>query len=321
MKVLITGGLGFIGSNLAKKFLSVDGYEVTIVDNLDKGCGGNIFNISELKNNIENLNEDITNLSFMKEIIKDKDLIINCAAISSHSLSMQEPKKNTDVNVIGLLNILECMKSHKKNIKLIQIGTTTQTGIHSDRHSTNEESIQNPTDVYSANKVLAENLTKIYSSSYDLNIVNVRLSNVYGPRASIKSSKLTFNNYFIGQALQKKPISVYSPGTQKRNLIYVDDAIEAIYLLTNYKNKKNETFQVVSDDHYSVITIAEIIAKIFDVSVSVEDWPNSTLQDIGSVTYSNDKIKSIIDWEPIYNIEDGLKATKQYYLKNLKEYL
>ena len=223
MKVLITGGLGFIGSNIAKKFISDKKNVVTIIDNLDINCGGNLFNIESFKDDLEFVNADICNKKLVQEIIKDKDLIINCAAISSHSLSMEEPKRNINVNVEGVLNILETMRSLNRDIHLIQIGTTTQTGILDNQDYIDEQSIQNPLDVYSASKVFAEQLTKIYSTSYGLNISNIRLPNVFGPRAEINSSKLTFNNYFIGQALQKKPINVYSPGDQIRNIIFIDD--------------------------------------------------------------------------------------------------
>lgn len=321
MKVLITGGLGFIGSNIAKKFISDKKNVVTIIDNLDINCGGNLYNIESFKDDLELVNADICDKKLAQEIIKDKDLIINCAAISSHSLSMEEPKRNINVNVEGVLNILETMRSLNRDIQLIQIGTTTQTGILDNQDYIDEQSIQNPLDVYSASKVFAEQLTKIYSTSYGLNISNIRLPNVFGPRAEINSSKLTFNNYFIGQALQKKPINVYSPGDQIRNIIFIDDAVDAVYLLSKFENKKNETFLAVSDNHHSVLEIAKITAKLFNGSVSLVDWPKTNTQDVGSVKFSNKKIKSVLSWEPKYNLKDGLEITKEYYSKNLEKYL
>tara|TARA_B100000780_G_scaffold274722_1_gene240160 strand:- start:776 stop:1744 length:969 start_codon:yes stop_codon:yes gene_type:complete len=320
-KVLIIGGLGFIGSNLARKYAADINTKVTVLDNLDNRCGGNIFNIESFRSKLEYLNIDILKQKTLKNIIVDKDLIINCAAISSHSLSMQDPWSNLRVNVDSVLKILECMKSISSPSRLIQIGTTTQTGPVDNNKHAQENHFESPIDIYSANKLIAEKYTNIYSSTYGIDITNIRLSNIYGPRAAIHSSKLTFNNYFIGLALQNKEITVYSPGEQLRNSLFIDDAVEAIYMAGNSPKARNQTFQVVSDDHFSILEIAEKTSKIIGGSVSLIEWPNQNTQDIGNVKFSNQKIKSILGWRPIYNMEEGLSKTKEYFSKNLKHYI
>jgi UDP-glucose 4-epimerase len=320
-KVLIVGGLGFIGSNLAKKYVSESNTKVTVLDNLDERCGGNICNIETFKDKVEYLNIDILEHKNLKKIISDKDIIINCAAISSHSISMEDPWGNLRVNVGIVLMILECMKSISSPSRLIQIGTTTQTGLVKTGVYAKEDHFESPVDIYSANKLIGEKYTNIYSASYGLDVINIRLSNIYGPRAGIHSPKLTFNNYFIGLALQNKTINVYSPGTQLRNSLYIEDAVEAIFMAGNSDKAKNETLQVVSDEHLSVLEIAEKTASIIGGSVCLTEWPNKNAQDIGNVKFSNNKTKSILGWKPIYTIDEGLLKTKEYFSKNLKKYL
>jgi UDP-glucose 4-epimerase len=320
--VLIIGGLGFIGSNLANMYAFKPNMHVTILDNLDKQCGGNFFNIQDIKNDIKYVNIDICNKEDLIKELKYADLIINCAAISSHSLSMNDPKSNLKVNVMGVLNILESMKSLNSNAKLIQVGTTTQTGVIKNNYTYAEEDhFESPVDIYSANKLLAEKYTNIYASTYGIDITNIRLPNTYGPRAAIHSPAFTFNNYFIGLALQKKTINVYKPGTQTRNSLYIDDAIEAIFLAGESKTSKNKTYQAVSDEHFSVLEIASKTVSIIGGSVSLSEWPSKSIKDVGDVKFSNKKIKKDLGWSPLINLSEGLKKTNEYYLKYLKEYL
>jgi len=318
--ILITGGLGFIGSNLVKKCLEL-GMSVTIYDNLDPNSGGNLFNIEPFKKDVKLVIGEITNYEQLVKVLMEKELIINCAASTSHLYSMQEPWLNLDVNSRGVINILEAIKRVNRDSRFIHLGTTTQLGpLH--YQPADEHHPEFPTDMYSANKMVSEKYVLLYAKSYKLNASVIRLPNVYGPRAAIHSPEFTFNNFFIGLALQNKSITVYKPGSQLRNVLYVDDAVEVLLLTARSAKSVGETFFAVGDEHYSVKEIAEKTCEIMGGSVKMIDWPaRRKAIEIGNVVISNDKIKKILNWKPKIEIDNGLNMTADYYKIHLDKYL
>lgn len=319
-KILILGGLGFIGSNLVRKCLKL-GAEVTIYDNLDPNSGGNLFNIKPFKKDIELVIGDIINYEHLVQVVIDKDIIINCAASTSHPYSMREPWLNLDVNSRGVINILEAIRRVNSGVIFIHIGTTTQLGpLH--YQPADEHHPEFPMDVYSANKMVAEKYVLLYTKAYGLNASVIRLPNVFGPRAAIHSPEFTFNNFFIGLALQKKSITVYKPGTQLRNVLYVDDAVDALVLAVLSTKSARETFFAVGDEHYSVKDIAEKTCEVMGGSVQIIDWPKDRKAiEIGDAIISNKKIKQILNWSPKTDLINGLIKTKEYYTNCLNNYI
>lgn len=319
-KILILGGLGFIGSNLAEKCLEM-GVHVTIYDNLDANSGGNLFNIKSFREDVELIVGDIINFEHLVQVVIDKDIIINCAASTSHPYSMREPWLNLDVNGRGVINILESIKRVNRNARFVHVGTTTQLGpLH--YQPADEYHPEFPTDMYSANKTAAEKYVLLYSKAYGLKASVIRLPNVFGPRSAIHSPDFTFNNFFIGLALQKRSIAVYKPGTQLRNVLYVDDAVDALVAVTDAESAVGETFFAVGDEHHSVKDIAEETSKIMGGSVHLVDWPKDREAiEIGDAVISNEKIKRALGWVPKVGLESGLKLTYDYYKDKLEEYL
>lgn len=319
MKILITGGLGFIGSNLAKKCIK-DGHIVTIADNLDKSCGGNIFNVDQIKDDVKLFNIDISNYNKIKPLVLANELVVNCAAKTSHSYSMKKPLENYDSNIIGLMNILEIIKQNDRSIRLIQLGTTSQLGPLVQKPA-KEDHPEFPLDIYSANKVVCEKYCLIYNRSFDLKINILRLSNVYGPRAAIHSPEFTFNNYFIGRALKKKLITIYTPGSQLRNIVYVGDIVNAIVKFFKNESSFGEVFFMTGDEHFSVKEIAQKTCSVIGGELKLVEWPEDAKHiEIGDVILSNEKIKSHINWRPKISIDEGLKMTYQYYKKYYQKY-
>ena len=320
-KVLITGGLGFIGSNLTHKCLEL-GAEVTVYDCLDPRSGGNLYNIQEIKDHIEICFHDILNFDQVTEHIVEKDIIFNCAASTSHSFSMREPWLDQDVNSKGMINLLEAIRRFNPDIKFVHVGTSTQLGkLH--YQPADEAHPEFPTDIYSANKSVSEKYALIYATAYNLNLCVIRLSNIFGPRASIHSPEFTFNNYFIGLALQNKTITVFGDGKQLRNVLFVDDAVDGLILASQTNKTNGETFFAVSDIHYSVDEIAKQTVKYIGAgNVKHVDWPaGRKITDVGDAVISNKKIKEYISWSPQYNLESGLVKTKEYYESRLDKYL
>ena len=320
-RILITGGLGFVGSNLARRCLEM-GAQVSIFDNLDSHSGGNFYNILGIQNSVELHYHDILDFDRMVEHVVGKDIIFNCAASTSHPFSMREPWLDMDVNSRGVINLLEALRRFNPEAKFIHIGTSTQLGrLH--YQPADEDHPEFPLDIYSANKSVSEKYVLIYAHAYHLRASVIRLSNVYGPRASIHSPEFTFNNYFIGLALQGRNISIYGEGAQKRNLIYVDDAVEALVGTALNNEMDGMTCFAVGDEHFSIDEIAHTIVKVIvKGSVSHIPWPaERQATEVGDAILSNARIKKMLDWQPRQNFLSGMEKTRDYYLECLERYI
>lgn len=258
----------------------------------------------------------------ISQAIAGKDIIFNCAASTSHPFSMKEPWIDMDVNSRGVINILEALRRFNREAKFVHIGTSTQLGALQ-YSPADEKHPEFPTDIYSANKGVSEKYVLIYANAYQLKASVIRLANVFGPRASIYSPEFTFNNYFIGLALQGKDITIFGEGAQLRNIIYVDDAVSALLQASQIEEADGKTLFAVGNEHYSVAQIAKTIAKCMGSgNVTFVDWPKDRKStEIGDSIISNQKAKEILDWTPQNNFENGLLKTKAYYEGCLKHYL
>ncbi len=320
-KVLITGGLGFIGSNLAHECVRL-GAEVTIFDCLDPRSGGNLYNIEGISELVQLSYHNILDFDQVSQVVPGKDIIFSCASSTSHAFSMREPWIDSDVNSKGVINLLEAVRRFNSNAKFVHLGTSTQLGKLSYQPA-DEKHPEFPTDIYSANKSVSEKYTLIYSKAFNIRSTVIRLSNVFGPRASIHSPEFTFNNFFVGLALQDKNITVYGDGKQIRNVLYVDDAVSAMVLAAQSEKSTGEVFFAVGDEHFSVAEVAEATVKnIGKGKVVFVDWPaRAKSVDVGDAILSNKKIKDILNWMPGVNMENGFAQTKAYYEKCLDKYL
>jgi UDP-glucose 4-epimerase len=321
LKVLITGGYGFIGSNLAHACVAA-GAHVTIYDCLDANSGGNRCNIASIPQRLEILESDILDFDAVCAAVTGKDVVINCAASTSHPFSMREPWINTDVNGRAVINLLEAVRRFSPRAKFVQLGTTTQFGRLRYKPA-DEDHPEFPTDIYSASKCASEKYVLIYGAAYGIPVTVVRLPNVFGPRAAIHSPEFTFNNFFVGLALQDRPITVYGSGEQLRNVLYVDDAVNAIMLAAQRDTANGQVFLAVGDEHYSVATIAEeTVRQIGSGNVSFVPWPEDRKAiEMGDAVMTNQKFKSLLGWAPRVGLQAGLKSTARFYREQMGEYL
>ena len=320
-RVIITGGLGFIGSNLAYRCVEL-GAKVTIYDNLDPRSGGNLFNVHDIRDKVELHFHDLLNFDLLIDHIVNQDIIFNCAASTSHPFSMREPWIDLDVNSRGVVNLLEAVRRFNKQAKLVHVGTSTQLGPLR-YEPADENHPEFPTDIYSANKSVSEKFVLIYSRAYNISATVIRLSNVFGPRASIHSNEFTFNNYFIGLALQDRDITVFGEGDQLRNVIFVEDAVNALISAALAGATNGQTYFAVGDEHRSVSDIAETTVRyIGSGKVRHIPWPKDRkATEVGNAVISNDKLKQCVGWKPEYNLESGLVKTKEYFASHLEHYL
>ncbi len=319
-RVLITGGLGFIGSNLAIRCLEL-GAQVTVYDCLDPRSGGNMYNVNGFKNDIQIILNDIRNFEGVSAAILNHDILFNCAAYTSHPLSMREPLIDIDVNCKGVINLLEAARRFNLDIKVVHVGTSTQVG-KMQINPVDEAHPEFPLDIYSANKSVSEKYILIYGHAYHMKTAVIRLANVFGPRSNIKSIEFGFMNYFVGLGLQGKELTVYGEGKQLRNISYVEDCMAALILASQSEKCNGEALFAVSDNQHSVAELAETIAKHIGGTVRFVEWPKDRKAiDVGDAVITNRKIKKLLNWSPQYDLKTGLIETKKFFLPSLKHYL
>ena len=319
-RILVTGGLGFIGSNIALACVQ-HGAIVTIYDNLDPHSGGNLHNIAEIRDVIRHQMGSISDFETISTAVQNQDIVINCAASTSHPFSMEDPWLNSDVNSRGAINLLEAVKRFNRDARIIHIGTTTQLGpLH--YRPADELHPEFPLDVYSANKMVSEKYVLLYANTYDLDAIVLRLPNVYGPRAAIHSPAFTFINYFIGQGLQGMPVPVFSPGHQLRNLLYVGDAVTAILLAMKKDALSVGTYNVCGNQHLSVRDIGQKIGDYFGCGVKLLDWPDGRKSiDVGDAVFSSQKFNCATGWIPVVELEQALPEIETFFRASFDKYL
>lgn len=320
-RTLITGGLGFIGSNLTHKCLEL-GADVSVYDCLDPRSGGNMFNVHSIKDSVRIHLNDIRSFEGISEAILNKDIVFNCAAYTSHPNSMKEPFIDIDVNCKGVINLLEAARRFNPGVKIVHVGTSTQIG-KMQFNPADERHPEFPIDIYSANKSASEKYVLIYGNAHKLRTTVVRLANVFGPRSNIKSNEFGFVNYFIGLAFQNKDLTVFGKGSQMRNISFVDDCVSALILSSQEERSNGEVFFAVANNQCSVAEIAqEIVDVIGKGRVRYVDWPKDREAiEVGDAVISNRKAKEVLNWMPAFDIRTGLRRTKEYFEKHLTQYL
>jgi UDP-glucose 4-epimerase len=320
-RVLITGGLGFIGSNLAVA-AARSGAVVTIYDSLDPACGGNLANVEQIEDEIEIVRDDIRSRERIATVLDETELVINCAAYTSHLRSMEDPAGYLDVNCAGVLNLLEASRAARLKPRFIQIGTSTQVGRASSEPIT-EEHAEHPLDVYSATKTAAEKLALAYGAAHGLPVSVVRLSNVYGPRARLTDPGLGFVSYFVGLALQDREIDIFGDGSQRRTITYVDDVVGAIVRVAASDRCIGQVFFAASADRYSVRQIGEAVIKAVGRGrLRNVPWPAERAAiEVGDNVISSEKIARYTGWRASVGLEEGMRLTASYFAGRLPLYL
>jgi len=319
-KVLVTGGFGFIGSNLAGALLR-RGARVTVLDNLDPGGGGNRANLADILGDIVVMEGDICDRQACDHAVANQDMVIHCAALTSHPRSPRDPVAYATVNGIGSIVLIEALHQANPAARLIALGTSSQIGPMA-APAIDERHGEFPLDVYSASKTAAEKFILALSRTHGLNSTIVRLANVYGPRAHIRTPDFGFVNYFIGLALRDSDITVFGDGGQMRALSYVGDCVETILRLAERSKTAGEVYFAAGARHFSVAEIAGIVADKIGGRVRFVPWPKDRLAvEPGDALISNDKLRAAIGDLPSTDIADGLQSTAAYYRQRLSDYL
>lgn len=311
MKILVTGGLGFIGSNFCRHLASGDeGYEVLNVDKI--GTGANTTSLKDLnsKNTYSFVQGDICDSKLMNKLVRRADAIVNMAAETHVDRSILDPNLFVQNNTLGTLSILEALRKTDKKTRLIQVSTDEVYG-QAEQGSFKEEQTLMPSNPYSASKAAADMLVMAYHRTYGLNAMITRCTNNFGPYQFPEK----FIPKTIIRGLKGLPIPVYGSGKNVRDWIYVQDHCEAILSVLK-KGKPGEIYNVSSGNELSNIEVAKRILNLMDKSEElltfVEDRPGHDLR------YSLDstKIMSTLNWKPKFAFKEGLEATVDWYSRN-----
>jgi UDP-glucose 4-epimerase len=319
-RVLITGGLGFIGSTLARQLVDL-GANVTLVDSLIPDYGGNRFNIHGYEDRLRVNIADVRDPHSMRALVLDTDILFNLAGQVSHLDSMEDPFTDLDINARSQLSILEACRWENSGIKVVYAGTRQQYG-KPDYLPLDEHHLQHPTDVNGVNKLAGEWYHIVYYTAYDLRTTSLRLTNTYGPRQLMKHDRQGFISWFIRRAVEGAEIQIFGDGQQLRDLCYVDDVADA-FLRAGASNAANgRVFNLGGGQPICLLELANLIVAIAGQgSVRLVPWPEDRKRiDIGDVYSSHEKIRTALGWQPVTPLREGLRKTIEYYRQYRNHY-
>ena len=319
--VMITGGLGFIGSNLARQLVDL-GARVLLVDSLIPDYGGNLFNIDGIADRVIVNVADIRQQSTMNYLVRDRDVIFNLAGQVSHIDSLRDPYTDLEINCRSQLTVLEACRSHNPGVKVVFAGTRQVYG-RPDSLPVSERHLVRPTDINGINKAAGEYYHLVYNNVFGIRACSLRLTNVYGPRQLIKHNRQGFFAWFIRLAIEDRTIEIYGDGTQIRDFVYVDDAADA-FLRAGASNACNgEVFNVGGDRPISHRDLTALLVKIAGSGrVEFVEWPpDKKAIDIGSFSADSSKFMHTTGWRQTVGLEEGLQRTIAFYRHHLDKYV
>jgi UDP-glucose 4-epimerase len=319
--VLITGGLGFIGSNLARKLVDIGASEVLILDALLPGQGGNIFNIDGVAEHVKLHTASMCEDWAVNHLVGGVDYIFNLAGSVSHLDSMQRPQQDLELNCRAHLVLLEACRSFNPHVKIVFTSTRQVYGKPVYLPFDEQHRIA-PLDINGINKYAAEGYHLLYHRVYGMRSVCLRLTNTYGPRQLVSNDRHGFVGWFIRKAIDGEAIELFGEGRQKRDMNHVDDVVEALLLAGASEAGEGEVFNLGGDEpiHLSDLA-AELIALTGRGSVHHAPFPpERQLIEIGNSYSSYRKIESVLGWRPRTSLREGLARTIEFYEKHQEQY-
>jgi UDP-glucose 4-epimerase len=319
--VLITGGLGFIGSNLAHKLFS-RGAKITIVDNLNPLYGGNLFNINSINHRIETVIGDVRDTGLMKPLIEKSEFLFHLAAQVSYIDSLSIPFEDLDVNSKSTLNILEICRKFNPSIRILFSSSRMVYG-KAEQSPITENSETNPLSLYGIHKLTSEKYLLMYYKDFGIPCTIFRITNPYGPRQQIKHSKYSLVGWFIRQAMEDKTINIFGDGRQLRDYIYIDDIIDGMVLAASNKEAIGEIINIGSgtSTRFSDM-VGNVISCVKKGRMEFIPWPDNYEKiETGDVSVDISKLINITSWHPKYSIQEGIRLTYEYFNHNFSNYV
>jgi UDP-glucose 4-epimerase len=319
-KILITGGLGFIGSSLAHRLVNV-GADVTLVDSLIPQYGGNLFNVTGIEDRTRINISDVRDEYSMAHLIQGHDYLFNLAGQTSHMDSMMDPYADLEINCRAQLSILEACRKHNPGIKIVFASTRQMYG-KPDYLPVDEKHLLRPVDVNGINKMAGEWYHIVYNSVYGIRSCALRLTNTYGPRMRIKDARQTFLGVWIRLLVEGRPFEVWD-GHQLRDFTYVDDAVDAFLLAAHGDAANGEVFNLGGDCTLSLKDLADLLVEVGGGGdYSVRTFPADRKRiDIGDYYADDSRIRAVLGWSPRMPLREGLSQTVAFYRNHLAAYL
>jgi UDP-glucose 4-epimerase len=321
-RVLVTGGLGFIGSNLARRLVDL-GAEVLLVDSLIPDYGGNLFNVSGLESKLRINIADVRDANGMQYLLQGEDFLFNLAGQVSHVDSMRDPMTDLEINCRSQLSILEACRHGNPDVRIIYAGTRQIYGKPVNLPA-DESHPLHPTDVNGINKASGEMYHQLYHEVYGLRTTSLRLTNTYGPRQLVKHPRQGFAGWFIRQAVVGEEIQLFGDGHQKRDFNYVDDVVEAFLLAAVSPQTEGESYNLGSSPATSLLEFVEILLDVAGGGggYRLVPFPDERKRiDIGDFYNDYKKIEKALGWEPQIDLKEGLRRSVEYYREHIHHYL
>ncbi|MBI3825233.1 MAG: NAD-dependent epimerase/dehydratase family protein [Candidatus Rokubacteria bacterium] len=319
-RVLITGGLGFIGSNLARRLLDC-GAELTLVDSLIPEYGGNLFNLDGIRDRVTVNVSDVRDEHSMRALIQDCAYLFNLAGQTSHLDSMTAPETDLEINCRAQLSILEAARKHNPAVRIV-FASTRQVYGKPKYLPVDEEHLLSPVDVNGINKMAGEWYHILYNNVYGIRACALRLTNTYGPRMRVKDARQTFLGIWIRLVLQGRPFEVWE-GEQLRDFTYVDDAVEAFLLAATRESATGRVFNLGGESPISLRELAGLLVELNGGGRYVQRAfpPERKRIDIGDYYSDHRLIRGELGWGPTVPLREGLRRTLDFYRAHLGHYV
>jgi len=319
-EILITGGLGFIGSNLARSLVA-QGANVTLVDSLIPQYGGNPFNIEDIRDKVSVNFCDVRDTHAMTYLIQGKDYLFNLAGQTSHLDSMTDPHTDLDINAAAQLSILEVCRKENPDIKIV-FASTRQLYGKPDYLPVDEKHPIRPVDVNGINKLAGEWYHLLYNNVYGIRSCALRLTNTYGPGMRVKDARQTFLGIWIRLLLEGKPIKVFGDGKQLRDFNFVDDCVEALLLAGASDQANGKIYNLGCSEVIGLKDLAKMMVNLgYGGSFDLAPFPSERKAiDIGDYFSDFSLITKELGWVPKIDLKDGLKLTLNYYSTHSSHY-
>jgi len=319
-RALITGGLGFIGSNLARRLVEL-GSEVTVVDSLIPDYGGNLYNVEDIRDRIQINVSDVRDSHSLRHLVQGKDYLFNLAGQTSHLDSMLNPMADLEINCQAQLSILETCRAGNPKIKIV-FASTRQIYGRPGQLPVPETHPLNPVDVNGINKMAGEQYHLLYNKVHRIAATALRLTNTIGPRMRIKDARQTFLGLWVRQLLEGKPISVWG-GKQLRDFTDVEDAVDAFLMAAANPLTNGQVYNLGGSEVIDLVAVAKLMVEVNGSgSYELHEFPaDRRAIDIGDYYGDFSKIRSELNWEPKRTVRQTIENTLSYFRRSLSHYL
>jgi UDP-glucose 4-epimerase len=319
-RVLITGGLGFIGSALGRRLADL-GAQAILVDSLIPEYGGNLFNIDGCEDRLRVNIADVRDEFSMDYLVRDQHLLFNLAGQTSHLDSMTDPYTDLEINVRSQVSILEACRKHNPSMTIVYASTRQIYG-KPDYLPVDEQHPLHPTDVNGINKMAGEWYHILYHNVYGLRATSLRLTNTYGPRMRVKDARQTFLGVWLRRVIDDEPIEVWGDGKQMRDFNYVDDVVEAMLTCAADPRADGRIYNLGSPESISLADLAQQLVEINGGGTYhiIPFPPDRKRIDIGDYIADYSLIHNELGWQPRVDLREGLTRSLDYFRKHHPHY-